>query len=86
MKKLALIVAMLPSLAWAQPADPAFMQKAITALQAQRNFALDQQASSEAKAQMALEEIARLQAQVAKLTSENNELLAKLPRAPEPPK
>jgi hypothetical protein len=54
------------------PPDPAFMQKAITALQQQRNDALDRQAGSEAKA-------AQLAEENAKLKAENEELKKKVP-------
>ena len=54
------------------PPDPAFMQKAITALQQQRNDALDRQAGSEAKASQLAEENAKLKA-------ENEELKKKIP-------
>lgn len=48
-KKVLLILVLSTSSAFAQQPDPAFMQRAIAALQAQRNAALDAQAVSEAK-------------------------------------
>ena len=45
-----LLVSVFSVPAFAQQPDPAFMQKAITALQAQRNQALDSAAVAEAKA------------------------------------
>jgi hypothetical protein len=45
--------------------DPAFLQKAITALQTQRNAALDAQAGAEARAATLAEELEKLKAQIA---------------------
>lgn len=57
--------------ALAQPAqqspDPAFLQKAIAVLQAQRNNALDGQAAAEAKAAQLSDELAKVQARVSDL-------------------
>lgn len=50
-----------------QPADPAFMQKAITALQAQRNEAADKLAIEAARSMMLSEENAKLKADLDKL-------------------
>jgi hypothetical protein len=52
--------------------DPAFLQKAIAALQQQRNGALDSQAEIAARSAMQADEIAKLQARI-------TELEAKLP-------
>jgi hypothetical protein len=49
------------------PPDPGFMQKAINALQQQRNDALDRQAGSEAKASQLAEENAKLKAEMEEL-------------------
>lgn len=51
----------------APPPDPAFMQKAIAALQSQRNIALDAAASAEARANILTEENAALKKQIADL-------------------
>lgn len=60
-----LALAATPALAQQQPApDPAFLQKAIMALQAQRNTALDGQAAAEARANMLAEEAATLRKQL----------------------
>jgi hypothetical protein len=47
-----------------QPPDPAFMQKAIAALQAQRNTALDAQAMAESRAAMLADEVVSLKRQI----------------------
>jgi hypothetical protein len=72
---LAFVALLMTTSAFAQPQlppDPAFLQKAITALQQQRNDALDRQAGSEAKASQLAEENAKLKA-------ENEELKKKIP-------
>lgn len=53
-----------PALAQQAPPDPAFLQKAAGALQAQRNTALDAQAVAEARAAMLADEVAALKKQV----------------------
>lgn len=60
------LMLMVPALAQqpAPQADPAFMQKALTALQAQRNAALDGQAAAQAQAAMLTEEVATLKKQI----------------------
>ncbi len=73
--------------AMAQPVqqpDPAFLQKAIGALQNQRNAALDGQAVCEARSSSQAEQVAALTAERDKLKAE----LAKLQpvKAPVPPK
>jgi hypothetical protein len=50
MKKLALVFLLAAGPAFAQQADPAFLQRALGALQAQRNAALDQAAGQQARA------------------------------------
>jgi len=47
-----------------QSPDPAFMQKALTALQGQRNQALDGQAVAEARAAQLADEVAKLKAEI----------------------
>ncbi len=67
-----------------QQPDPAFLQKAIGALQNQRNAALDGQAVCEARSSSQAEQITALTAERDKLKAE----LAKLQpmKPPEPPK
>ena len=60
----------------APPPDPAFMQHALSALQAQRNQAMDNLAASEATSAMATEQIGAARGQVSKLTFENTKLKA----------
>lgn len=68
-------LALLGSLLLASPAlgqqapDPAFLQRAITAVQTQRNLALDAQAVAEAKVATLIEELAKAQARVKELES-----------------
>ena len=67
---LALCVVCIATGASAQQAvpDPAFMQKAIAAVQAQRNNALDVAAAAEARATQLAEENTKLKAQIEQLT------------------
>jgi hypothetical protein len=77
MKTLILLLALIPAFAGTgaafaqqpqqQPADPAFMQKAIQALQTQRNQALDAQAVVEAKAMQLADEVAKLKTELDEL-------------------
>lgn len=67
MKKLALILALLPSVAFAQQPDPAFLQRAAAALQAQRNAALDQAAAQQARADGLADDLAKAQARIKEL-------------------
>lgn len=70
MKILALVIALLFStttISLAQQADPAFLQKALGAMQSQRNQAMDALAVSEAKAQMAADQITKEQARIKEL-------------------
>jgi septal ring factor EnvC (AmiA/AmiB activator) len=57
-----------------QQADVPFMQRAIAALQAQRNAALDQQAVLESKANGLAEDLAKFQAKVKELETKVKEL------------
>jgi predicted nucleic acid-binding Zn-ribbon protein len=50
--------------AFAQQADPAFMQRAISQLQAQRNSAMDSLAASEAKAAGLSDELEKAKAKI----------------------
>lgn len=51
----------------AQPPDPAFLQRALTAMQGQRNQAMDALAISEAKTAGVAEELAKTTARVKEL-------------------
>lgn len=57
----------------ARPPDPAFLQKAILSLQAQRNAALDGAAVAEARAAQLAEDNAKLKAQIEELTKPKGE-------------
>lgn len=65
------LLALLVSSAFAQqpqqPPDPAFMQKAIGAMQQQRNQAYDQAAIAEARAAQLADEVAKLKAELDEL-------------------
>jgi cell division protein FtsB len=50
-----------------QPPDPAFMQRALSAMQTQRNQAMDQAAIAQAQAAQAQEEVAKLRAEIEQL-------------------
>jgi peptidoglycan hydrolase CwlO-like protein len=81
------VVAFSASTASAQQADVSFMQRAITALQTQRNTALDQQAASEAKVSGLTEDLAKSQAKVKELEAKVKELEDKAkPKEAEPDK
>lgn len=62
-----LITLLLMSVAYAQQPDIPFLQRAIAALQAQRNQAYDQAVMSEAKATGALEDLSKAQARIKEL-------------------
>jgi hypothetical protein len=57
----------LPVYAQQQQADPAFMQRAITSLQTQRNNAFDAAAVAEAKAAGLTEDLAKANAKIKEL-------------------
>lgn len=59
--------------AFGQQVDPAFMQKAIISLQAQRNEALDSAATAQARAAMLADELARAQARIKELEPQPEE-------------
>ena len=67
----ALVLLTIP--AFAQQADPIFLQKAINSLSGQRNVAMDQAAAFEAKAAMLTEEVAALKKQIEELKSKTPE-------------
>lgn len=68
MKFLAIAFLLLSTSAFAQqqPSDPAFMQKAISALQAQRNAAQDAAASAEARLAQLMDDFGNLRTELAK--------------------
>jgi hypothetical protein len=70
------LLLMISTSAFAQQPDPAFMQHALSALQAQRNQAMDNLAASEAKSAMATEQLDATRGHVSKLTVENTKLKA----------
>ena len=71
MKRLVLTSALLlgtaPAIAQQQTPDPAFLQKALSAMQSQRNQAADAQAVLEARLSMANDELAKAQAKIKEL-------------------
>lgn len=69
-----IILALLITPVLAQQPDPATLQKAVTVIQAQRNQALDAQASAEIRAALLNEEVTKLKARV-------QELEAQVPKA-----
>jgi hypothetical protein len=62
-----IIALLIAAPAFAQGADPAFMQRAITVLQQQRNNALDAQAAAEAKASGLTEDLNKALAKIKEL-------------------
>lgn len=64
---LVLLLGMSSAAAQQQPADPAFLQRAVTALQAQRNQALDAAAAHEARAAGLADDLAKAQARIKEL-------------------
>lgn len=68
MKKIMIAAVLLASPAFAQQQpDPRFMQRAIAALQSQRNQALDAAAGAEARAAELADDLARAQARIKEL-------------------
>lgn len=77
-KKALLVLMLSTSTAFAQaPAsnapDPAFMQRAITALQTQRNSALDAQALSEAKLAGVIEDLNKANTRIKELEAKKSD-------------
>ncbi len=69
MKRLALVLTILgacPALAQ-QPPDPVFLQRALVAMQAQRNAAMDDVVALRAQLEMARDDLAKAQAQIKEL-------------------
>jgi septal ring factor EnvC (AmiA/AmiB activator) len=77
-KKIVLASLLLATPALAQQPDPAFMQRAINALQTQRNNALDGQAAMEARLAGLTEDLSKTNAKIKELESKNKELEDKL--------
>jgi len=72
MKKIVFATLLLLSTsAFAQQSDPAFMQRAVTALQAQRNAALDGAAAQQARADGLQEELNKAQARIKELEAKS---------------
>ncbi len=67
-----LLVLTIPALAQ-QPLDPAFLQRALGALQAQRNQAMDAAAVSEAKAAGLADDLAKAQARIKELETKKED-------------
>jgi hypothetical protein len=67
MKKLIVLLSLISSPAFAEQPDPAFMQRAIAALQNQRNQALDAAAAAAAKAEGLSEDLVKAQARIKEL-------------------
>jgi peptidoglycan hydrolase CwlO-like protein len=86
MKKIAFVLALLPSVAFAQSPDPAFLGKVIDAMQAQRNSVADQLAVSEAKANLAQERLQAAQKQITDLQAQVTKLQAQPATPPASPK
>jgi hypothetical protein len=67
LKKVLLVSALIITPAVAQQPDPAFMQRAIVALQTQRNAALDTAVVSEAKVNGLLDDLSKANAKIKEL-------------------
>lgn len=74
MKRLAIVLALIstPAFAQQQP-DPAFMQRALAALQNQRNTAMDSAAAAEAKAAGLADDLAKANARITDLEKPKSE-------------
>lgn len=74
MKKLALLILLIasPALAQQQP-DPAFLQRALGAMQTQRNQAMDALAVSEAKAAGLADDLGKANARIKELETKSEE-------------
>jgi TolA-binding protein len=57
----------------AQQADPAFLQRAITAVQTQRNLAMDAQAVAEARVASLTDDLTKAQARIKELEAKIEE-------------
>lgn len=66
-KRVALLLVLSTAPAFAQAPDPAFLQKAVNALQTQRNSAMDAQAVAEAKLQIVTDDLAKANAKIKEL-------------------
>lgn len=73
MKRIAILLLLIASpVAAQQQADSQFLQRAVTAVQAQRNLALDAQAVAEAKAAVLAEELTKAQAKIKELEAKTD--------------
>lgn len=68
-----LLLLALTTPAFAQQPDSIFLQKAITAVQTQRNLAMDTAAVAEAKVAQLTEDLAKAQARIKELEDKANE-------------
>lgn len=70
-RRLVILLAVLatPAFAQQQPPDPAFLQRALVAMQAQRNQAMDSAAVMEAKLAAAADELTKANARIKELES-----------------
>lgn len=66
-----LLSLLISSPAFAQSADPAFLQRAITAVQTQRNLAMDAAAVAEAKVSTLTDDLAKAQAKIKELEAKD---------------
>jgi hypothetical protein len=62
-----IVVLLLPSATLAQQADPAFLQRAVSVLQTQRNEALNAAAAQQARADGLADDLAKAQARIKEL-------------------
>lgn len=79
MRRLIFVFALLPTVALAQPqqTDPAVLQRAIAAIQLQRNAAWDAAASAEIRAAGLADDLAKAQARIKELEPKPAEVPAK---------
>lgn len=76
----AAVLAILPAFAQQAPPDPAFLQRALAAVQAQRNAALDDAAGMRAQYESTLDQLA-----IARTRINDLEAKARASTAPSPP-
>lgn len=67
MKKLAVLLLLVASPALGQQPDPAFLQRALSVMQQQRNAAMDAAAGQQARADGLADELAKAQARIKEL-------------------
>lgn len=73
LRSLIIAFVLVPALAFAQGPDPIFLQKALTAVQTQRNLAMDQAAVAEANTRLLSDELAKAQAKIKDLEAKPKE-------------